>query len=231
MIKRFTIYTLLVTLMQAMLSLGSMAAEASAGSFACEFSGAANFAASRFFVDMQEERNATLNTYGGDLSFLYTLDKNNSLLVRLGYAGGTAGASIVDSWVGGSDMHFFDYELNTFYLMLGNRYTVSLSGKAAFFCGVNVGAINHSIKSKTSSLYSAGEYKETHEYAEHASEWGVVCAVEAGFIVDLSENSYLMAAYQFSASTSAPEIGSGEGSISSDFQSYNSIRLGVGYRF
>lgn len=228
--KALSICVLLVASVPFLCSVGA-AAESSAGAFSLEVSGAANFALTQFFDDMQEERNATLNTYGGDISALYACDKNYSLIIRLGYAGGSADASIIDSWVGGSDSHYFDYDLNTFYLTAGVRYTADITEKASLFVGLNMGAINHSIKSKTTSLYLAGDYREFSTYAEHASGWGIVYAAEAGCTIDLSKNTYLMLAYQFSISSATPEIGSGEGAITADFQSYHTVRIGVGFRF
>lgn len=198
-----------------------------------EVSGTANFAMNDLFKGMEAERNASVHTYGSDIAIGHTFEKYHSFNLRFGYAYGNADQDIINAWVGGSDTVTFNYDLNTFYLTTGYRFTYEVTPGVGLFLGVNSGIVNHSVKIKVRDTYVSDYASYQDAIGEHKSEWGWMYSFDAGCTVDLTENLYLIMAYQFSGSTAAPRFGGKDDNVGilTRAQYHHSVRIGVGFKF
>lgn len=184
-----------------------------------EIAGAYNFATRNILKDMAPDWKSKVDTIGVDLTGVYSLNANNAVTLRFGYAYGDDKLS---------DEGFSEtYTLNTFYLMPGYRYTTSIADGLNFFAGANVGLINHSLKDKV--RYEPTEFAFADN--THASAWGVAYSAEIGLTCDLCENTYLLVAYQLSGSSAKPKLGETPATNTARKQYYQSIRAGIGFKF
>lgn len=189
---------------------------ATPSSYALEIAGAHNWAADHLFGDKLR-----VNTVGIDLTGIYNLDENNSVNLRFGFASGHDHIGLtVDEAATSLAMRF---DMNTFYLMPGYRYTLPVDDSLKVFAGVNAGIINHSLKNR--NAFNFGTLPMVEKM--HDSAFGFAASVEVGAIYDLCDQVYIFAAYQFSGSTAQPKLDD----IAIHEQYYHSVRAGVGIKF
>lgn len=198
--------------------------------FALELAATANFATHNI-LNVPTPLNTAVNTYGLDLTGVWSLTNEHALTLRFGYAHGERSVTLNNVE---EDMTWTDkvyYKADTFYLMPGYRYTVNLTDKLNLFAGANIGVIYHNMNAKDRFNFGSGPNATSGMFSVRSSEWGFAYSAELGLTYDLCENTYLLAAYQFSGSTAKPTFSQDDISISSHKQCYNSARVGIGFRF
>ncbi len=158
--------------------------------------------------------------YGGDLTAVYTFNKHHSVNLRFGYTFGDetnkAYNDIVDK---------YETDVHTFYIMPGYRFTQSLTERLSAYVGVNIGAASVNVKEHARN--AAGVYSGS------GSEWGFAYSAEIGLRYKLSEKCDVFAAYEFNGSSAMPDIdyAGGATGLTTHQQSYNTVRVGVGFKF
>ncbi len=153
----------------------------------------------------------SVDTYGGDLTFVYHMNKCHSINLRGGCTYGHDAHSLYDATR--------KVNLHTFYLMPGYRYTHALNDKWSAYLGGNVGAANLSVKDNL-----RGDF---FHRKDHNSEYGFAYSGEVGLRYSLCENSELFLAYEFFGSTARPGVRDGH----TKRQTYNVVRTGVSFQF
>ena len=185
---------------------------AAPSNFTLEIAGAYNFATRDLYrhVDYSD-----VDTWGIDLTGIWALDANNAVTLRFGYA-----------W-GESDVNYTDwtqtFSSNSFYLMPGYRYTQEIASGVKFFAGVNAGLDIETAKIKEEGFGDRWTAKDT--------SWGFAYSAELGLTFDLTDDVYLLAAYQFSGSTAKPILRGDGWEQPSRRQYYHGVRVGVGCKF
>ncbi len=152
-----------------------------------------------------------IDTYGGDLTFVYHINKCHSFNLRGGYTYGH------DSY------NWFDADrkinLHTFYLMPGYRYTHAFNDKWSAYLGANAGAANLSVKDNIRG--------NDYQSKAHNSGYGFAYSGEIGLRYRLCESSDIFLAYEFFGSTASPNVRA----TKTKKQTYNAVRTGVSFRF
>lgn len=149
-----------------------------------------------------------IDVFGTDLTMVYTADDNSAVTLRFGYNFGDEAQRGI---FGGTE----EVDVHSFYLMPGYRYTHALNSKTSVYGAVNAGLGNTSVKYKYDNAYDI--------IKDHESDWGFVASLEIGVRYQLNEKTDVFAAYEYSASYAKPD--------GCDEQTYNGIRIGVGYKF
>lgn len=185
------------------------------------------FASKELFKSGSAGQAGHVDSYAGDLTLgrdFYTNAKGgiNSWDLRLGYGYGSN--SVEDGFVDSSGSLYKEKAvLHRFYLMPGYRYTMPFNDSWSGFVGINLGVSNSSIKSTASN--------ETDRLHAHKSDWGFAYSAEIGLKYQWCENWYAFAAYQFQGSTNSPVLHCDGERMSSRPQTYNTVRLGIGWDF
>ncbi len=152
-----------------------------------------------------------VDTYGGDITGVYHMDKNNSINLRFGYTFGHDSYSIAD----GSRK----VNLHTFYLMPGYRYTHEFNENWAGYIGGNIGAANLSVKDNLRG-------RDFHR-KDHNSEYGFAYSGEVGLRYRICDTKELFLAYEFFGSNATPSVRDGN----MHKQNYNVVRTGMSFKF
>lgn len=185
------------------------------------------FASKDLFKAGSAGRAGHVDSYAGDLTLgrnFYTNERGgiNAWDLRLGYGYGSN--SVEDGFSDSSgNLYKERAKLHRFYLMPGYRYTMPLNDTWSGFVGINLGVANSSIKSLASD--------DTERLHAHKSDWGFAYSAEVGLKYQWCENWYAFAAYQFQGSTNSPVLHQDGERMSSRTQTYNTVRLGVGWNF
>lgn len=148
-----------------------------------------------------------IDVMGADLTLVKPLCGKSSVTLRFGYNFGDEAQRV---W-GGTE----EVDVHSFYLMPGYRYTHPLTEKTSLYGAINAGIGNTSVKYK----YDDDDVIATG----HESAWGFIGTVELGVRYQLCEKTELFAAYEFTADYAAPD--------GCDEQTYNGVRVGVGFKF
>ena len=149
-----------------------------------------------------------IDVMGVDLSLVKPLCGNSAVTLRFGYNFGDEAQRL---WWGGTE----EVDVHSFYLMPGYRYTHAVTEKTSLYGAINAGIANTSVKYK----YDDVEWS----FKEHGSDWGFIATLELGVRYQLCEKTELFAAYEFTANYAKPE--------GCDEQTYNGVRVGVGFKF
>ncbi len=153
----------------------------------------------------------SVDTYGGDLTFVYHVDPHHSFNLRGGYTYGHDSYSIYNA--------AHKINLHTFYLMPGYRYTHTFNERWLGYIGANVGAANLSLKDNLRG--------EDFQRKDHNSEYGLAYSGEVGLRYRLCETKELFLAYEFFGSNATPSVRDG----STKKQTYNVVRTGMSFKF
>lgn len=184
-----------------------------------------------------------VNTYGFDLTGVYTLDKNHSFNVRLGFATGSkdksTGESLDDEWdenFKGSATDKYDFTLNSLSVTVGYRYTGSLTDTLKGYVGANIGIAQNKIKYENTSSWSFTAYGETEsgsdKWSDSASAVGLAYSLEAGLSYTVSSGVDIFLAYQLAGNTAQPKFkDEGETYAKGKSQLNHGIRAGVNVQF
>lgn len=149
-----------------------------------------------------------IDVMGADLTLVKPICGKSALTLRFGYNFGDEAQRL--EW-GGTE----EVDVHSFYLMPGYRYTHALTEKTALYGAVNAGIANTSVKYK---------YDDVEVIAKgHDSDWGFIATLELGVRYQLCEKTELFAAYEFTANYAKP--------AGCDEQTYNGVRVGVGFKF
>lgn len=148
-----------------------------------------------------------IDVMGADLTLVKPICEKSALTLRFGYNFGDEAQRAL----GGTE----EVDVHSFYLMPGYRYTHALTEKTSLYGAVNAGIANTSVKYKYDD--AAGIVKD------HDSDWGFIGTVELGVRYQLCEKTELFAAYEFTANYATPD--------GCDEQTYNGVRVGVGFKF
>lgn len=149
-----------------------------------------------------------IDVMGADVTLVKPICEKSAVTLRFGYNFGDEAQRGVD---GGTE----EVDVHSFYLMPGYRYTYALTEKTSLYGAVNAGIANTSVKYKYDD--AAGIDKN------HDSDWGFIGTVELGVRYQLCEKTELFAAYEFTANYAKPD--------GCDDQTYNGVRVGVGFKF
>ncbi len=152
-----------------------------------------------------------LDTYGGDLTLVYHMDKRHSINLRGGYTYGDT-----HNWAFGTRHRT---ALHTFYLMPGYRYTHPINEKWSAYLGLNAGAANLSVKDSVRGVDFARK--------DHNSEYGFAYSGEVGLRYNICDQTDIFLAYEFFGSTATPSVRDGR----THQQTYNVVRTGVSFQF
>lgn len=149
-----------------------------------------------------------IDIMGADLTLVKPLCGKSAVTLRFGYNFGDEAQRL--NW-GGTE----EVDVHSFYLMPGYRYTHSLTEKTALYAAVNAGIANTGVKYKYNDAFVSAK--------DHDSDWGFIGTVELGVRNQLTEKTEIFAAYEYTADYAAP--------AGCDEQTYNGVRVGVGYKF
>lgn len=149
-----------------------------------------------------------IDVMGADLTLVKPICGKSALTLRFGYNFGDEAQRL--EW-GGTE----EVDVHSFYLMPGYRYTHALTEKTSLYGAVNVGIANTSVKYKYDDVEVITK--------DHDSDWGFIGTVELGVRYQLCEKTELFAAYEFTANYAKPD--------GCDEQTYNGVRVGVGFKF
>ena len=149
-----------------------------------------------------------IDLMGADLTLVKPICGNSAVTLRFGYNFGDEAQRGV---FGGTE----EVDVHSFYLMPGYRYTHALTEKTALYGAVNAGIANTSFKYKFDDGEEIGKW--------HDSDWGFIATLELGVRYQLCEKTELFAAYEFTANYAKPD--------GCDEQTYNGVRVGVGFKF
>lgn len=149
-----------------------------------------------------------IDVMGADVTLVKPICGKSAVTLRFGYNFGDEAQRGVYYGTEEVDVH-------SFYLMPGYRYTYALTEKTSLYGAVNAGIANTSVKYKYDD--AAGIVKD------HDSDWGFIGTVELGVRYQLCEKTELFAAYEFTANYAKPD--------GCDEQTYNGVRVGVGFKF
>lgn len=149
-----------------------------------------------------------IDVMGADLTLVKPLCGNSAVTLRFGYNFGDEAQRGV---FGGTE----EVDVHSFYLMPGYRYTHALTEKTSLYGAVNAGIANTSFK------YKFDDAEEIDKW--HDSDWGFIATLELGVRYQLCEKTELFAAYEFTANYAKPD--------GCDEQTYNGVRVGVGFKF
>ena len=149
-----------------------------------------------------------IDVMGADLTLVKPICGNSAVTLRFGYNFGDEAQRGV---FGGTE----EVDVHSFYLMPGYRYTHALTEKTSLYGAVNAGIANTSFK------YKFDDAEEIDKW--HDSDWGFIATLELGVRYQLCEKTELFAAYEFTANYAKPE--------GCDEQTYNGVRVGVGFKF
>lgn len=149
-----------------------------------------------------------IDLMGADLTLVKPICGNSAVTLRFGYNFGDEAQRGV---FGGTE----EVDVHSFYLMPGYRYTHALTEKTSLYGAVNAGIANTSFK------YKFDDAEEIDKW--HDSDWGFIATLELGVRYQLCEKTELFAAYEFTANYAKPD--------GCDEQTYNGVRVGVGFKF
>lgn len=149
-----------------------------------------------------------IDVMGADLTLVKPLCGNSAVTLRFGYNFGDEAQRL---YGGGTE----EVDVHSFYLMPGYRYTYAVTEKTALYGAINAGIANNSVKLK----YDDAEWSAKG----HDSDWGFIATLELGVRYQLCEKTELFAAYEFTANYAKPDA--------CDEQTYNGVRVGVGFKF
>lgn len=149
-----------------------------------------------------------IDVMGADLTLVKPICGNSAVTLRFGYNFGDEAQRGV---FGGTE----EVDVHSFYLMPGYRYTHALTEKTALYGAVNAGIANTSFK------YKFDDAEEIDKW--HDSDWGFIATLELGVRYQLCEKTELFAAYEFTANYAKSD--------GCDEQTYNGVRVGVGFKF
>lgn len=149
-----------------------------------------------------------IDLMGADLTLVKPICGNSAVTLRFGYNFGDEAQRGV---FGGTE----EVDVHSFYLMPGYRYTHALTEKTALYGAVNAGIANTSFK------YKFDDAEEIDKW--HDSDWGFIATLELGVRYQLCEKTELFAAYEFTANYAKSD--------GCDEQTYNGVRVGVGFKF
>ncbi len=152
-----------------------------------------------------------VDTYGGDITLVYHINKCHAFNLRGGYTYGHDSYSVNDATR--------KVNLHTFYLMPGYRYTHALNDNWSAYIGANAGAANLSLKDNLRG--------ERFQRKDHNSDYGFAYSGEVGLRYRLCDASELFLAYEFFGSTANPGVRDGH----TKKQTYNVVRTGVSFQF
>ena len=149
-----------------------------------------------------------IDVMGADLTLVKPICGNSAVTLRFGYNFGDEAQRGV---FGGTE----EVDVHSFYLMPGYHYTHALTEKTSLYGAVNAGIANTSFK------YKFDDAEEIDKW--HDSDWGFIATLELGVRYQLCEKTELFAAYEFTANYAKPD--------GCDEQTYNGVRVGVGFKF
>ena len=179
-----------------------------------------------------------VNTYGFDLTGVYTLDKNHSFNVRLGFATGSKDKSTSESDEDFSEIWTDknDFTLNSLSVTVGYRYTGSLTDTLKGYVGANIGIAQNKIKWENTYSYSWSYYdekgSESDKESDSASAVGLAYSLEAGLSYTVSSGVDIFLAYQLAGNTAQPKFKEeGETYAKGKSQLNHGIRAGVNVQF
>ena len=165
--------------------------------FGLELNAAYNFAL-RDIMKFGGGSNPKVNTYGADLTALYSFNKHHAVNIRFGW---TTGDDTIDE--NGDGYSFSDkYEVQNLYIMPGYRYTGNISDSLHFFGGANLGIAQTKLTDKWAESYEG----ETISEKEDKSKWGLAWSVEAGVMQDITERSKVTLAVQLMGLSGRPTV-------------------------
>lgn len=153
--------------------------------------------------------NKSIDTYGVDLTAVHSLDANNAVTLRFGYA---YGSEVYRE--AGFSMH---EHVENFSIMPGYRFTQPIDDNLSVFAGANVGIVwgtlDASLTDFNADLYATDR------------EWGWGASAEVGLRYQICPEAYVFAAYELSGNN-----------IKYDYktthkQIYHGVRVGVGFSF
>ena len=165
--------------------------------FGLELNAAYNFAL-RDIMKFGGGSNPKVNTYGADLTALYSFNKHHAVNIRFGW---TTGDDTIDE--NGDGYSFSDkYEVQNLYIMPGYRYTGNISDSLHFFGGANLGIA----QTKLTDKWTENDEGETMSGKEDKSKWGLAWSVEAGVMQDITERSKVTLAVQLMGLSGRPTV-------------------------
>lgn len=184
-----------------------------------EFAGVVGIADRHILKGYDRYHGSRVNTYGGDVTAVYNVDKSNALTLRFGLVDGAS-----------SYTHFEGYKdrykvLNT-SLMPGYRFTTPLCDSTSLFFGANIGWLHQNVRQADYALYDG---KAERLSSTRASSDGFAYSAEVGLRFDVTEAMNLFVAYTFSGSNAKSKLY--EGADRTRAQIYHNIRAGVGFTF
>ncbi len=137
--------------------------------FGIELNAAYNFALKDIWKAGDGVPAYSVDTYGVDLTALYTINQNHSLNIRFGYATGDDDHTVLyDDQI----PEKIKVEVENIYIMPGYRLTTPLTESLNFFGGVNLGL------ARTKGKVEASVSGET--LSESKSKWGFAWSAEIG---------------------------------------------------
>lgn len=148
-----------------------------------------------------------IDVAGIDLTLVKPICEKSAVTLRFGYNFGDE----AQRYMGGTE----EVDVHSFYLMPGYRYTHALCENTFVYGGINAGIGNTSVKYKYDD--AAGITKD------HDSDWGFIGTIEVGLRYQLNATTDIFAAYEYTASYAKPK--------NCDEQTYNGVRVGVGFQF
>ncbi len=193
--------------------------------FGLEVNAAYNFALKDIVTAGDDEPGFKVNTYGIDLTAMYTVDKRNSFNVRFGWATGEEEKSLPGLYErldgqGGPFSLTEKVEVQNIYIMPGYRYTGAVNETLSLFGGVNVGVAQ--VKGK--GTVSGGGISESI----NVDKWGFAWSVELGVKQQVTENGHITLALQLQGMDATPKY---EGEKIGERQINLGLRLGYSAQF
>ena len=167
--------------------------------FGLELNAAYNFALKDIVKAEDGVPAYSVNTYGVDLTAVYTINKHHAVNIRFGYTTGDDehtlyGYDYDDEFVS----ERIKVELQNIYIMPGYRLTTSLNDSLSFFGGVNVGFAQTKGKIEDNFL---GE-----TYTESKSKWGFAWSVEVGVAQKITNTGSVTLAVQLQGLYGRPQF-------------------------
>ena len=185
-----------------------------------EFAGVVGIADRHILKGYEGYHGARVNNYGGDITAVYNIDKQNALTLRFGIGDGCGSYQETDEYGRWKD----HYKVLNTSLMPGYRFTTSLSDSTSLFFGANVGWMHQNVRN-TSSFY----FEEVCDsYSTRASSDGFAYSAELGLRFDLSKSVNVFVSYALSGTNAKTKF---DGDDRTRAQLYHNIRMGMGFTF
>ncbi len=169
---------------------------------------------------------------GGDIAIGYMAGSSGGFIFTLGGAlGDFTSTSTYHDGIGFVDIDS-KADLTMGHAMVGYRYSYKLSSSISIYAGAHIGLSTMSIDAPSYIVTSPSTGQLTSLESNTADDFGYVYAFETGLTLHLSQSFYIFASYLISSSTATPELKLRTGEeITMEEQSYQTIRVGLGFTF